>query len=181
MMPAVSADTPLGSPSALIVEPSTPDAVFLVATLAELGFRVTVADKFKDAKDNLRIPPALLVTEIRLGEYNGLHLVLRGKSAKPDLPAIVTSRMADSVLQAEAEHMGATFLQKPASAEELRASVWRTILRGTDSPGPIRAPFERRRSERRSVAVVGQPDRRRHERRREGSVRIQHAMVAHDR
>jgi DNA-binding response OmpR family regulator len=139
--------------SALIVDPVLSDALFSVGVLQALGFhvnRVTVADNFHEAVERLRVPPTLLVADIRLGEFNGLHLVLRGKAAKRDLAAIVTSAVADSVLQSEAEHFGATFVLKPTSPEEFRAAVCRTLLRtGTE---PVRPPFERRQADRRGAS-----------------------------
>jgi DNA-binding response OmpR family regulator len=155
-------------PTALIVEPVLFDALFLVATATSLGFQATVAATFQEGVERLRLSPLLLMTDIRLAQYNGLHLVLRGKSAKPDLAAIVTSAVPDPVLQAEAERLGATFVLKPTSSEELRAAISRTLLRSTESPGPIRPPFERRKSERRApTGDFLQPDRRTIERRRD--------------
>lgn len=154
------------SASALIAEPVLADALLLVATVSSLGFHVTVADNFHDAQERLRVPPVLLIADIRLGEYNGLHLVLRGKSARRNLAAIVTSAIEDGVLQSDAEQMGATFMIKPVSAKELRAAIGRTLLRSSDSP--VRAPFERRKSERRASADRPyQPDRRGPDRRRD--------------
>jgi hypothetical protein len=48
-----------------------------------------------------------------LGPYNGIHLVLRSKSAHPAMAAIVTSRYADAVLEAEAERQHARFVVRP--------------------------------------------------------------------
>ena len=168
--------------SALIVEPSLADAMFIVSTLSLLGFRVTVSDSFHEAKARLRVPPTLLVSEIRLGEYNGLHLVLRGKSARPDMAAIVMSRIADPVLQAEAERMGATFVRKATTADEFRAAVCRTLFRSPEFlDTPITAPFERRRGSRRAIDIAGYgTERRMSDRRREATTLIQrrHAEVS---
>src|SRR5688572_21457030 len=138
--------------SVLIVEPILPDALFLVAAASSLGFHVTVTATFQEAVERLRVPPLLLMADIRLNEFNGLHLVLRGKSVKPDLAAIVTSAVADPVHQSEADRLGATFVLKPVSSEELRAAICRTVLRTVDSPfDPLRPPFERRKGERRGA------------------------------
>ena len=165
------------SPSALIVEPVLSDALFLVEIASSLGFHVTVAATFHEAAERLRVPPVLLVADIRLNEYNGLHLVLEGKSARPDLAAIVTSVFADPVLRSEAEQLGATFVVKPISTEELRAAISRTVLRKADlSAGPIRPPFERRKVETRGTAgAVFQPDGRVTDRRGDVALLIQQA------
>jgi DNA-binding response OmpR family regulator len=152
------------APAALIIDPDLSDVMFAVAAASSLGFRVTVADSFQEALERLRVPPTLLIAHIRLGEYNGLHLVLRGKAASRDLAAIVTSGVADKVLQTEAEQLGATFVLKPTTAQELSAAICRTLLQG----GPVRSPFERRTSDRRSPSSAAyHPDRRKGSRRRD--------------
>src|SRR5919201_6174604 len=85
--------------TALVVEPSLADALFLVSALSELGLRVTVCDNFQEAKARLASAPALLVTELRLGEYNGLHLVFRAKSIRAEMAAIIRKQIADPLLQ----------------------------------------------------------------------------------
>jgi ActR/RegA family two-component response regulator len=152
--------------SALIIDPNLSDVMFSVAAATSLGFRVTVADTFQEALERLRVPPTLLIAHIRLGEYNGLHLVLRGKAARRDLAAIVTSGIADQVLQAEAEQLGATFVLKPATPEDFSAAICRTLFQGVG--GPIRSPFERRASDRRATSPDAyHPDRRKGPRRRD--------------
>jgi len=156
--------------TALVVEPSAADAVWMALVLSELGFSVTVSDTFQDARAQLTVPPALLVTELRLGEYNGLHLVLRGKSAHPDLAAIVTSRIDDPVLYVEAEQLGATYVLKNIGAPAFRAAVLRTVFRSNPPEGSIRPPFERRKSDRRrQVDPIHEPELRVAERRRDVS------------
>ena len=169
---AFSLSSLMASASALIVDPVLSDALFSIDAVSSLGFHVTVADSFHEALERLRVPPTLLIADIRLGEYNGLHLVLRGKAAKRELAAIVTSATADSVLQSEAEQLGATFVRKPTTADELRAAICRTLLRaGTD---PIRPPFERRQADRReAIHPYPHPERRVGPRRRDVLLVIQ--------
>jgi two-component system, response regulator RegA len=140
--------------TALVVEPSVPETLFLISSLSDLGFQVSVTDNFIDARTGLMSAPALLVTELRLGEYNGLHLVFRAKSIRSDMAAIIRTQIADPLLQLEAERMGATFVLKTTSPEELRAAVARTLLRRSDSFEPIRPPFERRHRERREASAT---------------------------
>ena len=162
----------MASASALIVDPVLPEALFSIGAVSSLGFHVTVADNFHEALERLRVPPTLLIADIRLGEYNGLHLVLRGKAAKRDLAAMVTSSVEDSVLQAEAEQLGATFVRKPITSDEFRAAICRTLLRaGTE---PIRPPFERRQGDRREAShPIPHAERRAGTRRRDVLLLIQ--------
>jgi DNA-binding NtrC family response regulator len=160
--------------SALVVDPKLSEALSTVALLTDEGFEVTVAETFAKAKDRLSArPPALLVTEVRLGEYNGLHLVLRGKAQRPSMAALVMSTIADPVLQTEAEAMGATFLVKPISNRDLLAAVTRTLFQRDRGEGPVRPPYERRSIDRRAAIIVINPDRRQAERRSTLASRIQ--------
>ena len=160
--------------SALVVDPRLNEALSTVALLTNQGFEVTVAETFAKAKDRLNTrPPTLLLTEVRLGEYNGLHLVLRGKAQRPSMAALVLSSVPDPVLRTEAEAMGATFLVKPIADRELLAAVTRTLFQRDRSEGPVRAPFERRATERRAAIVVIGPERRSGERRRDLASRLQ--------
>jgi len=154
--------------TALVVEPSVAERHFVVSSLSELGFRVTVSDNFRDAKAHLVAAPTLLVTELRLGEYNGLHLVFRAKSLRSDMAAIIRTQIADPLLQLEAERMGATFVPKTTTAVEFRAAVCRTVFGRPDSIEPIRPPFERRHGERRSSQDGSSP----HAERRLGERRV---------
>jgi len=157
--------------TALVVEPTLAETLFLLSSLSDLGFRVTVCDNFQEAKARLLTAPTLLVTELRLGEYNGLHLVFRAKSIRPETAAIIRTQIADPLLELEAERMEATFVLKTATPEEFRAAVSRTVFRRTDALEPIRPPFERRHHERRvgQQASADHRERRVRERRREAS------------
>ena len=156
------------SPTMLIVQPALTDVWFAVSTLADSGFQITVAQDFVEAKPLIdRLRPLALITDIRLGEYNGLHLVLRGKAVRTNMAAIVISSVADAVLQAEAERMQATFVQKPTSKQEFLAAVCRTLFRTPGDIAPIRPVFERRVAERRVLEhSTIEADRRRANRRR---------------
>ena len=137
---AATASRSIATASALVVNPTLSEALSTVELLTAQGFEVTVAETFAKAKDRLTArPPALLVTEIRLGEYNGLHLVLRGKAQRSSMAALVVSGVTDPVLQTEAEAMGATFLVKPFTNTELLAAVSRTLFQNDRAAGPVRA------------------------------------------
>ena len=160
--------------TALVVDSRLTETRPIVALLTAEGFEVTVAESFHRAKDRLTArPPNLLVTEIRLGEYNGLHLVLRGKAVGRRMAALVMSSVADPVLQSEAEAMGATFLVKPIDDRQFLAAVARTLFQRDQAEGPVRMPFERRLSDRRASSETVRPDHRQNERRRELAERLQ--------
>jgi DNA-binding NtrC family response regulator len=144
-----------GALSILVVEPALDELVRTVAALTQAGFHVTAAEGFPQAK-HLLTPqaPAVLLTSLRLGCYNGLHLVVRGKAVQPKMAAIVTSSQADAVLQVEAEALGATFVVRPVTTDQLIASILKTYFRRNGDVEPIRPPFERRVSQRRALQPV---------------------------
>jgi DNA-binding response OmpR family regulator len=81
--------------------------------LISAGYLVTCASSFDQAKRGLLLePPDLLVTDVRLGAYNGLHLVVRAHSDNPSMPAIVVDVRHDQVLESEAKNVGAVYVGK---------------------------------------------------------------------
>lgn len=155
---------PIPQISSLIVSGTLSNALGVVSLLTASHFHVTVADSYARANQRLvEHAPALLITELRLGEYNGLQLVFRGKERRPKMAAVVLTSMDDAVLQADAEAMGATFVLTPISVRELMAAALRTLMRGVAVPGEagaIRPPFERRHHERRQRRIAVEKDRR---------------------
>lgn len=163
---AWAADASRKPVSVLVVEPTLAELLPLVSTLSRAGFHVSAAQTFQQARSLLTSQqPSILVTALRLGAYNGLHLVLRGKAIRPEMAALVLSTEADVVLQAEAEAMGATFIVKPITERELLAAVGQTFFR-RDPSSPVRRPFERRQRERRAQVATVTPEQRTAERRR---------------
>ena len=151
--------------SALVVEPDLRNLLFALSTLSALGLDAAVAETFRDARALLATTrPALLLTSVKLHEFNGLHLVMRGRGAWPRMPSIVTSPSDDVVLRREAEELGAAFIALPITGEEMAAAICRTVLCEEGAP-PLRSPFERRSKDRRTAIVAQEAERRSRERR----------------
>ena len=106
----------------------------LTRALTGLGFAVAVMTDFDDARNRvITEPPDLLVTDARLGPFNGLHLVFAAKSVKPALAAIVVGDEEDLALSGEAERAGAAFLLAPSSVADLSAAIRRMLhIQGFD-------------------------------------------------
>jgi DNA-binding NtrC family response regulator len=148
----------------LVVGP-LPEAASTASVFPPDTFRVRTVETFAEAKGFLEAErPRVLVTALRLREYNGLHLVLRAKTIQPDMVAIVLSPAADAVLQEDAEAMGAIFAVEPIARTGLLAAVLRALH--ADGPTVIRPPFERRERDRRTTQVAVTSDRRMADRRR---------------
>ena len=108
----------------------------MVDALRSLGYTFAIADDFHEAKRVLAAqPPDLLVTHVRLGEYNGLQLVLRGKMTRPEMAAIVVADAPDPVLARDLEEMHATLVLSTAERDEWMTAVQLAV------PQPSAAPI----------------------------------------
>ena len=91
----------------LVVAPDATLAQTLMEWLRDACDRLVLVDAFASAKAQLNAGPDLLITEARLGDYNGLHLALRARAA--GIPSIVLGE-PDRVSEREASNLGATYL-----------------------------------------------------------------------
>jgi DNA-binding NtrC family response regulator len=116
-------------PYSILVVDQQPIAVArLAGPLMSAGYDVTGATTFEAAKQRLEAsPPNLLIVGQRLGRFNGLHLVMRGRFDHPEMAAIVTSGYRDPVLEAEAITCGARCVVAPTSSNELLELVSQTF------------------------------------------------------
>jgi len=115
----------------------------LVALLEEAGYTVIAASTLHAAKQALIAEePDLLITDIRLGAYNGLHLVV---ARRTPIPAIVITGFPDSALEAEARRMGAEFLVKPIAPAELLWVIERKLLDTAAEPFQPARRWQRKR------------------------------------
>ena len=62
-----------------------------------------------------------LITDVRLGAFNGLQLAVMARDTHPEIRVIVFSGFDDPVLRSDAEHIGACIWSSPSRA----ASCWR--------------------------------------------------------
>ena len=80
----------------LVVEPDPAALEAKLEALASAGCETTGVSTFEAAKAKLaRAAPDVLVTNIRLGAYNGLHLVARSSVDHPDMGAVVLDPVHD--------------------------------------------------------------------------------------
>ena len=82
-------------------------ATALLSWLGSAGYELAIVTTFAAAKALLETKPALIISELKLGEYNGLHLALKARAA--GIPAIIVGPH-DPVLQKDADELGATYL-----------------------------------------------------------------------
>jgi DNA-binding response OmpR family regulator len=143
--------------------PPRPQTVLLVDTdfrlmnafaeeLRANGYEVLEAATFEDGRRLWsRARPDVLVVDVRLGQFNGLQLLMRARSERPDLHAIITCPFTDSVLEAETRRFGGTFLTKPLAPWQILEAVRNAPSRTDPVPAPHTPPalMERRRGDRR--------------------------------
>lgn len=92
----------------------------LERSFLEAGEDVVAHSSFEEARRALHTTRFdALVTDVRLGAFNGLQLAVIGRDTYPDIRLIVFSGFDDPVLRTEAEHVGATYLVKPVTGARL--------------------------------------------------------------
>ena len=124
------------SPRVLLVAPTSRIATTVSAGLIDAGLRVTLVTSFKAARKALESTPDLLISEVRLGEYNGLHLALRAQIR--GIRAIVIG-VLDLVTQRDAATFGAAYLEDGCDTTSLHAAVLATGLSRRGRFGRIHA------------------------------------------
>ena len=81
---------------------------------------VVACDSFEKARQVLKDQAFdALITDVRLGAFNGLQLAVMARDMYPDMRLIVFSGFDDPVLRADAEQIGAAYLVKPVGSGEL--------------------------------------------------------------
>lgn len=97
---------------------------YLADLLQDAGFDTVACDRYQDAKSLLAATrPDLLLTDIRLGAYNGLQLGIFARDHHPGLPVIVLTGYEDPTLRDEALKSGAQYLVKPVTRSALIESI----------------------------------------------------------
>lgn len=108
------------TPDVLLVSPTADIAAGMRARLTDAGMRVTLVDTFAAAREHLQRMPDLLISEVRLGAYNGLHLAMRAKAAA--IPAIILGE-TDPAMEREAQSLGATYVRTNGDLQDLTAAL----------------------------------------------------------
>lgn len=117
--------------------------------LKRAGFSVMPVETFLDARQVLtEIEPHAIVTDVHLGDYNGLHLVAIAQVEHPRTTCLVVGPR-DSALQAESYHLGARYLVEPVAAERLAAVLTELVA----NPRPQRR-WPRKRPARELATLV---------------------------
>lgn len=139
----------LAAPDVLVVDDSL-ERSGIVTDLKGGGYRVSSAGTFEQATAIIAAtPPHVLVTEVRLGAFNGLHLIIRSRAHRADTIAIVHTAYPDPVLEAEARLLDAEYFARPVD----RAALL-TIIEQKLGGRPERRKSARKKASRDGTATL---------------------------
>lgn len=120
--------------SVLVVDSQVTDRESTVQILRGAGYDVKQADGFEPARRLLdQGIPALLVTSVRLGRFNGLHLIAKSRLNSSTMSAIVMHDALDPVLESHAREQNATYVVRPYRTDAFLELVRRSVTQNLQS------------------------------------------------
>ena len=88
------------------------------------GHEVVPFNSFETARTYLATAqPDVMISDVRLGAFNGIQLVVFAKLQRPEMVAVVSTGYDDPVLREEAAKTGAAYLVKPFTAGQLLDTI----------------------------------------------------------
>ena len=104
----------------LLLEDDRDVATVYATAFRAQGYDIVVCNTFEDARNELRrnVPDALL-TDVRLGEYNGLQAAILFRSLSPDGIIVAVSGHDDPAIRQEVVNLHAEFFVKPVNLDFL--------------------------------------------------------------
>ena len=102
----------------------------IVEILRDAGHHVTGAATYDAAKRLLAVTAFdLLVTDVRLRSFNGLHLVMQTHADHPDMAVVIITGYDDPMIELEANRYHADLVRKPIKPAEFTRLVDRLLLK----------------------------------------------------
>jgi len=119
------------SKNILIVEDEEIARQALTELLTREGYNVLSSGTFEEGRRiMLEQTPDLLIADIRLGDYNGLQLLVdRPRS----VPSIIMTGFHDEVLKAESVRLGAVYVVKPLFFPSFLAVLEHEMAKNADA------------------------------------------------
>lgn len=100
----------------------------IVELLREADYHVTGAATYDAAKRLLALGSYdLLITDVRLRGFNGLHLVMQTRREYPDMAVMIISGYEEQLMELEASRYNAMFVRKPLRPAEFLQNVGRCL------------------------------------------------------
>jgi DNA-binding response OmpR family regulator len=139
---------------ALLVDSEEEELLRSQRILEDAGFVVFATRSFTDAQSFLlSASPDIVVADVRLGQYNGLHLAAYSAFHRPSTRFVITHHLRDPVLAADAERLLATYVVKTDSREELRETAERLAAELNKAPAAVRR-WQRKQAPAGTVAAI---------------------------
>ena len=112
----------------LVLEDDENALAGIVELLSDNGYDVTPAATYEDAKKLLALSSYdLLISDVRLRSYNGLHLVAKLRKESPETAIIIMTCYDHPLMELEASRYSALFVKKPIKAAPLLDAVRRSL------------------------------------------------------
>jgi ActR/RegA family two-component response regulator len=108
----------------LILEDDCEVAGVFARALRADGCDVTVCVGFEDARESLaRSVPDAVLTDVRVGPYNGLQLAHLFRQKSPDGRVVVVTGFDDAMIRREVGWLNGEYLVKPVTVRDVRAAL----------------------------------------------------------
>ena len=121
------------SKNILLVEDDEVTRRGLAELLTAAGYNVLSSGTFEEGKRlMLQQTPNLLVADIRLGDFNGLQLLV---DRPRFIPTIIMTGFHDEVLKAESIRLGAAYVVKPLSFPSFLTMIEHEMAKSADDAG----------------------------------------------
>jgi DNA-binding NtrC family response regulator len=125
----------------LLVSHDIVEMIDVLDVLTAAGYEVRGAASFEEASRLLAAcPPDLVIADERLGEFNGLHVIVRARADHPGVSGIVTTPVHNLGLESDARGLNVECLVRPKDPAGWLGPVWRTLHHepAADDPGMSR-------------------------------------------
>ena len=125
----------------LVVDPRPSVTAAASGSLRAAGYSTVTAQSFHEALNLLTsLEPAVLITSLELGLYNGLHLLVRSSRQTPSTRVVVIGPDSATV-EGEAVSLGAAvYLPRPVSLTDLVARIEPLVPAGGYASAPVHTP-----------------------------------------
>ena len=136
----LGSQTDTSDQSLLIVDDDKPFQTRLCRAMEARGFAVTVADSVAEGLSAIdQSAPAFAIIDMRLGDGNGLDVIVELKRRRPDARGVILTGYGNIATAVTAVKLGAfDYLAKPADADEIFAALMAT---GANKPEPPENPM----------------------------------------
>ena len=112
----------------LVLEDDEHTLAGVVELLRDSGHQVTGVINYEAAKRLLALGPFdLLITDVHLRAFNGLHLVMQARAEHPDMAVIIMTGYDEPLLELEAHRYHASFVHKPIKPDMFLDAVARSL------------------------------------------------------